>query len=121
VALGREHPDRFLACLAVLDPPHQADQHDRRANDAPPGGAGGTAGGFTGDGQSRRFKTLTIREARLFSYLREKEPWVPAPPCDAHVVGSEVDTSQRTIRLFIRSEGFPEVAEGEPIPDLRQE
>ena len=123
VALGREHPDRLVACLVLLDSQApKAEQRERDANDAQPRGGGGAASEFPDYGPSRRLREVTVSEGRLFAYLRAGSGrWVHTPPHDAHVVGVVANISQRTIRLVIHSEDFPVVEEGKPIPELEKE
>ncbi len=123
VALGRKHPDRLAVCLARLDAMgHRTDRRNRGGNDARANGAGQTVGGILDDGQPRRLKQVTIREMDLFSPARhDSRVCVQNPPCGAHVVGCEVDTSRRRIHFFIRSEDFEVVEEGNPIPELPSE
>src|SRR5207237_10144112 len=103
VALRREYPDRFGACLALRDAMGQkADRRTGGAEEAQPDSAGGTANWFPEDGPSRRLKRVKVQEATLFAYLKEKGFWLFNPPADPHVVGSEVDTSQRELCFFIR-------------------
>jgi hypothetical protein len=123
VALGREHPDRFAACLATLDSQMpKAGKQDRDADDAPLNGSGETERRGVDDGRPQRLKTVTVREADLFALLRKQDGGCkPNPPADAYVVACKSDSSQRTVVLTISSVTFPEVAEGEPVPYLERE
>jgi hypothetical protein len=72
-------------------------------------------------GPSRRLTEVIVPEAFLLACLRAgTRCWVYDPPVDAHVVGCEVNLAQRALRLVLHAEGFPEVAEGEPIPELER-
>jgi hypothetical protein len=118
VALAREHPDRFITCLALADAQSPKAERKRRTDGVP---SAGSPDGCP-DGQSRRLKRLTVWEAGLFEYLRGGTgAWVYDLPADAHVVACEADTSHRALRLTIRSVTFPEVAEGEPLPGVESE
>jgi hypothetical protein len=117
--LAHDHPDRFFACLALLDaPPREAGARDQGAEAAPPGTADGTADAFPEAGPSRRLKDLTVREDRLLTFLGEGRGLVHQAPPDARVVACTADTSRREVRLVLRSVTFPEVPDGEPIPAL---
>jgi hypothetical protein len=120
LALGRQHPDRLLACLAALDAQvPKTEQPQQSAEGARPVGPGGTTGWFPEGNDSRRLKQVTVFEGLLLAFLRSGTAgWACDAPFDARVVGCAADASRRAIRLFIRSVTFPEVAEGEPIPDL---
>ncbi len=113
--LARTQPAHFLACVLRVETAGEPRAVGEEVN-----GAGGTVGDFP----SRRLKTIAVRETCLFDFLREGWPnyaYVINPPTDAHIVGCETDTSQRRIRLIISSATFPEVAEGEEIPELERE
>lgn len=115
VALMREHPDRFLTCLALAEAQVLNRERKRMAKGMP-------SSVVLDDGQPRRLMRLTLWETSLFTVLRGGTGrWVYGIPADAHVVACEADTSQRALRLVIRSVTFPEVAEGEPIPELERE
>lgn len=119
--LGRKHPDRFAACLARLEA--QAIRLEKESHWAQDSSKIGTNGDIL-EPQSlpRRVKKITIPERKLFSYLREKEEmWLYSPPADIHVVSCETDPSQRAITLILESVTFPEVAEGEEVPELEEE
>jgi len=112
--LARTQPAHFLDCVLRVDTAGEP----RAVGEAH--GAGGTAS----DSPTRRLKTIAVRETCLFDFLSEGWPNynnVINPPPDAHVVGCEADTSQRRIGLIISSATFPEVAEGEEIPELERE
>jgi hypothetical protein len=73
-------------------------------------------------GPLRRLKEVIVPEAFLFAGLRAgTRRWIYHPPHDAHVVGCEANLAQRAIRLVLHAEGFPEVGEGEPIPELERD
>lgn len=110
LALGRENPDRFFACLAALDPPsYRADEQERSAN------------GHGYEGESRRVKQLTVSEDSVFLSLRaEHRAWVHNPPSDAHIVGCEANASKRTVTFIVHSRTFPELDRGEPIAEFER-
>ena len=123
-ALGHKHPDRLVVCLARLDAVRrQADQGNREGSAAPLNGAGGKSVVHVPNVQAGRLQAVTMAEERLLSYLQagSRQGWVLPLPYDAHVVDFEVDTSLRKIRFTIESDRFPEVAAGEPIPELRED
>jgi hypothetical protein len=118
--MGREHPDRLVACLALADPLLPQAAQPARDAAAQTRDAGGTNAPTYGP--SRRLKEVMVPEAFLLACLRAgKRRWVYHPPQDAHVVGCEANLGQRSLRLVLHSEDFPEVAEGVPIPALEKE
>jgi hypothetical protein len=117
LALARKRPDRFFACLVMLEKGKvKASPSTRPAplNDA---------GLVVNDGPPRRLKKITVYERSLFDYLRgERGPGGALdPPQDARVVHYGGSKSQRAIHLVLASVMFPEVATGEPIPELERE
>jgi hypothetical protein len=122
LALGRDYPDRLVACMALADPPHaKADARGPAADGPAKPCTGGAAVGSPGAAASRRLQEVAVAEKRLLSHLSEGTGYVFRPPHDAHVVGCQLDTAKREIRLIFHSESFPVVAEGEPIPDMERE
>jgi hypothetical protein len=98
----------------------QAAQPERYAADAPTRDTGGT--NAPGYGPSRRLKEVILPEALLFACLRTgSKRWFYDVPQGAHVVGCEANPAKRVLRLVLCSEDFPEVAEGQPIPELERE
>jgi hypothetical protein len=122
LALAHEHPDRFFACLILLDAPAKAEERTSSPQDAQVNGVGRLAAGGLDDGRPPRLKTVTIRESRLLSsFSEETGMWVHKLPHDAHVVSCEADPAQREIRIFLYSESFAVAEEGQPIPELERE
>jgi hypothetical protein len=96
---------------------HGAAGHSPSGNS--PSGSGQTTAKFSEDGQSRRLRKVRMRESTLLSTLRNGlGNWVYLVPSDAQVLRLELDASERTIDLVMRSASFPEVANGNPIPGL---
>src|SRR5262249_9739218 len=122
LAQAREHPDRFFACLTLLDAPAKAEEHTGSPQGVQVNGVGRLAAGGLDDGRPPRLKTVTLRESRLLSSFREETGiWVHKLPHDAHVVYCEADPGRRVIRLFLYSESFAVVEEGQPVPELERE
>ncbi len=147
LAMGREHPDRLAVCLAKLSAMERA-EHRRlnraivptesvskkaegptespRAEQpdlATKGDRNGRPGSLTNwlpdDDQLRRVKQVRVSEALLFGLLRSGNAgWARKAPFDARVVGCIADPSRREVCLIVRSQTFPEVAHGEPVPEL---
>lgn len=115
--LAREQPGRFLACVARIE---AAQEKPRRVKkDKPRQEANGTAPRGFGDGRSRRVKMTTLSEEGVFALPRRDEAASDRDlklPFDAHIVDCETDVSQRRIHIFICSESFREVLEGQSIP-----
>jgi hypothetical protein len=122
LGLGREQPDKFLACLALRDA--------REQTPAPVPGAAApderTA--KLGGDQPRRVKMLVIPMAHLVMQLHGDGPipWVRNLPRDVQLWGFAVKTvgtdwrgwPERALRITLYSPSFPEVAPGAPIPEL---
>lgn len=123
LSLGREHPGRLVVCLTRLEAVEQKlDRRSPKPRQAHPKSASRRAGWFASDSRSRRLMKITVSESLLFASLKaEPEIWFHDLPQDAHVVGCVMDNSKRAIQLFLHSESFPELAEGEPIPELDRE
>jgi hypothetical protein len=125
VALAREQPERFLACLLRLG--GQAPNHgkqDPATKESPLNGTGGMAGGLIYDGPLRRLKTVLVTEGFLLKCLKEQDRerhFGYHPPDDTHIVGVHADISQRSIRLVLQSASFPQVLDDKPIPELERE
>jgi hypothetical protein len=124
VALGRQHPDRLLACLATLDDTGQrgdqagghgepTDKEPREGLRAPRVGSEGSPG---------RVKTLRLAEAQLVAYLTgRKYPRIKNLPPGLEIVACEREVGGKVVVLTIRSEVFPLVEEGETVPELEVE
>lgn len=119
VALGRKEPDRFLACLAMLDArPSRAEPRAMGPSEQ----HGPVVGGLPEDGRPRRLKRMIIPEVHLFLYLRgQSAPRVPSLPHDVQVVGCEVSAARKGILITLRSETFPVIPDETPIPEFQQE
>jgi hypothetical protein len=102
LALGREHPDRFLACLAALDEktPTEPETEDRaRSTD--------------------RLKQLfwPLRQL-VFRLSHLKGAHLTNLPRDYEIVDCRMNRTCTGVIFTIRSGTFPEVAEGALIPDF---
>jgi hypothetical protein len=122
LAMGREHPDRLFNCLVNMEAKTPR-QRKRTAQGAPLNGASDKASGLAYTGPPRRVMTASISESHFLKFLRgdsKARVYEFDLPCDAHVVGFQADVSQRDFILVIQSESFPEVSEGQPIPELER-
>jgi hypothetical protein len=119
LALGREHPDRLLACLLRLEAhPPKAESRNRGPNDAKLNGAGGGLD----DSRSRGLKKVIVSGALFVKYIREPfVSWVTNIPDDASIVRLEVEPLRKVIVLTIRSKTFESLEEGMPIPEQQAE
>jgi hypothetical protein len=69
-----------------------------------------------------RLKRLFVGERQLnCSLSRERHPWVINLPPDFRIVACRVDTDRQGVVFTIRSESFPRVAQGAPIPEFTPE
>lgn len=127
LALGREHSDRFLACLAILDGlGPKADQRDREASDRterqsnPAEGLAdrreqnGNRAPRT-SGQPLRLRRVSLAEQDVVFLLARYRANLPH---DCKVVGCAVDPVRGGVVFTLTSETFPPVTEGEPVPEL---
>src|SRR5262249_25573361 len=111
-----------LISYTLLDAPAKAEERKGGPQDPRVNGVGRLSAGGLDDGRPPRLKTLTIRESRLLSsFSEETGVWVHKLPNDAHVVSCEADPAKRVIRLFLYSESFAVVEEGQPVPELERE
>jgi len=124
--LARQEQGRFLSCIALFEASRQEDPSQEEASQPmevpvpaqePPKAP---ARGF-GDSKTRRVMSKILREDEILSLI-EHRPGATGSrsrvPYDAHVVDCEANVSQRVFHVFIASETFREVPEGQPIPDL---
>jgi hypothetical protein len=128
-ALAREHPARFLACVARLEgQPADAGQRNGTAH-GPAGRAAGATdvwpngGPVNGSGRPLRVKRLFVPEQRLTQCLIGRH-WLRITnlPADCmRIVASEGDPARQGVWLTIASELFEPVAAGQPIPEFRAE
>jgi hypothetical protein len=122
LALGREQPDKFLACLALRDARGQTTARGPEAV-APDERTAKLAGD-----KPRRVKTLVLPVAHLVMQLTGDGPipFVRNLPRDFHLTGCAVKTvgtdwrgwPERVLRITLYSPTFPEVPPGAPIPEL---
>lgn len=102
--LGREHPDKLTAVLLKIDGAGKG-RRERQAKKAPaPEG-------------SRRLRKLTLH-SRLFESLGLELSRVPCLPAVVGIVGIAVSTNNGPAFLTLSSPAFPEVPEGQPIPEV---
>lgn len=115
VTLGREHPDRFVACLAVVDAPgYKLDHADERGSDERQKDGNGLGGK-----PPQRVRNLFIDGRLLVSRLTGNgTAWISNLPRDAWVVGCKADASRDGIVLTIYSATFPPITDGETVPEL---
>jgi hypothetical protein len=124
--VARERPSEFAAALAQLD---RVDRHKPEASDLPPGAVpGGWPENASGATPTKRIakrqlraKTLFLPEDHLRRQLSGEYPlrsYVTNLPHDFRVVACDVDRTRRGLVLTLLSGAFPEVAEGEAIPEL---
>jgi hypothetical protein len=127
LALGREAPDRLLALLIQLDSKGGKSEigeplpgsGPRPAPSLPVLAPQPTPPTQGRGGAPQRVKKLILPAGQL-SYFFSGLPgsWVVGLPRNFEIVGWAVDSAQGRVELTIRSETFPPVAEGEPIPVL---
>jgi hypothetical protein len=69
-----------------------------------------------------RLKRAFVGERVLTCCLTQQvAPWVINLPLDFRIVGCQVDTARQGVVFTIRSETFPRVARGAPIPEFEPE
>jgi hypothetical protein len=124
-ALAREHPARFLACVARLEataPPEgqRPGEAPGRTGNPPSGGpAGGSA---VDDARPRRAVQIFVPEQRLAQCLGGEQRWLRITnlPTDClRILASRADPDQRGVWLTVESPAFAPVPAGAPIPELR--
>jgi hypothetical protein len=132
LAMGRSDPANFLFCLSLLEvqtlklevEAPKAEEQKPVSNDTAPNVLAPKADGFRNNGQPRRLKRVRVREDSILSSARMGNPncqYFLNVPNDAHIVACEADIPHRELHVVITSEKFPEVAEGEPIPEVELE
>jgi hypothetical protein len=134
VALGREQPDKFFACLMSLQPPTNAAEPRNRetatsADDVPEMLRGSGTLQATNDvnpiessltaRQPRRLKAVFVPEAILTLCLAGgAAPRITNFPLPMRVVGYKIDPVREGVVLIIYSELFPVLPDGQPIPEF---
>jgi hypothetical protein len=110
VALGREHPDRFVACLALAD---QTDAGGVSRQKPPRNPAVADRPG--------RFARFTLVSSHLVGHLTGARllPWLRGLPHGAKVVNCACDREVDALVFTVESGSLPPVAAGAPIPDLK--
>jgi hypothetical protein len=113
-ALGREQPDKFVACL-LLDAPAPAANKGKEEAGGPAGSDGGAVAG-----RPLRAKRLFVPERRLAFFLGGRQAWRVSNlhPDGVQVVGCDFDPARQGLWLTLASGMFPEVPPGAPIPDF---
>jgi hypothetical protein len=111
VALGREHPERLLACLAIVEA--RGSKPSGPVGDKPQEGAvppaaaqpdgNGTATALKAGGGPRRVKTLFIPQDHLAAHFHgnRRLPWVPDLPYGSRVVACDVDAERGGVVFII--------------------
>jgi hypothetical protein len=115
LTMAREDADRLLACLIMVSALEQNSAMPNRG----PSDAQAVEPVATplDDGKPRNLQRLHILERLLFSILRgEQRRWYFKIPDDARLVACE--RQGNAVEVLIRSEMFPVVPEGEPIPSV---
>jgi hypothetical protein len=115
VSMGREQPERFLACLAALES-LAPKAEEPRVNGAQVNGAGRPANGVQVDGWPQRVMTVPVPWDVLLSRLMRYRASVPS---DCEVVACAVDRARGGVVFTIKSDTFRPVAAGEWIPELQ--
>ena len=103
--LAREEPGRFLSCVALLE---------------------GEGPGQDRDGGAEEKVTPAGRLMKLFVHQRQLVAWLTGDetsrienlPPGFEVVGGEAAADGKGLFLTIRSESFPDVVEGEGVPQF---
>jgi hypothetical protein len=106
--LGRLCPDRLACVLFQLDGQGQA--KEAPANSAPVQAPA-----------PRRVKTLTVPMKALACWFMQLGPppaFVKHLPDEFAVIGCTLHTKQHEATLLIEAPGFPETAEGQPVPAM---
>jgi hypothetical protein len=117
LALGREHPDRLLACLALVSAEQKTEHSSRGAQEA---NAREPSAPPPEVVQPRNVKFLCVLDRHLFSLLcGEQDRWVYDIPRDARVVAWERSATET--KILILSDTFPAVPEGESLPWVNRE
>lgn len=107
LAMGREHPDRLLGCLALAG----SQGLDGQRDDA------GRTIRVRGRSCPRRVVRMAIPEHHFVQCLKGgRGPWVKGLPEDMRIIEFEVDPVHREVVLTIESGTFEEVATGAEIP-----
>jgi hypothetical protein len=103
--LAREEPGRFLSCVALLEGEGPGQDRDRS------GGEKVTPAG--------RLMKLFVHQRQLVAWLTGGETSrIENLPPGFEVVGGEVADGRTGLELLIRSESFPDVPEGERVPQF---
>jgi hypothetical protein len=113
LTLGREHPDRLFACLALLDA-----RRSQAGRGAPltPGRAVRAAE------QPERLRKLFVGARHLVDCLTgAAAAWVSNLPADAYLMGCEPAPGRDGIFLLFYANRFPPVALGAPVPEIEAE
>jgi hypothetical protein len=125
VALGREHPDQFVSCLATADGAaerkgEQSAGQAAIANPEPQDQARGS--GAEGERPRGRIKKLRVTESQLAAYMTgRRQPTIKNLPPDVQIVDCEREPEGNVIALTLRSEAFPLVPEGQDVPEIEPE
>jgi hypothetical protein len=125
VALGREHPDRLVSCLATADgaAERKGGQSAGQAEIAKPEPQDQVRGPRAeGESLRGRIKKLRVTEFQLAAYLTgRRQPTIKNLPPDVQIVDCEREPEGNVIVLTLRSEAFPQVPEDQKVPEFEPE
>ena len=119
LALGREHPDRLVACLANLYAMEHQDEVPARASPplpTPPDNSNGAAQALPAPQGPRKLRTVFVSVADLSKQLWHYHTSIPS---DARLVGCALDEARPGIVYTISSETFAPIPVGQPIPEMK--
>jgi hypothetical protein len=125
VALGREHPDRLVSCLATADgaAERKGEQSAGQAEIANPEPQDQLRSPrAVGERPQGRLKKLRVTESQLAAYLTgRRHPTIKNLPPDFEIVACEREAGGNVFILTLRSEAFPLVPEDQDVPEIEPE
>jgi hypothetical protein len=125
VALGREHPDQLVTCLATADgaAERKGEQSAGQAAIADPEPEDQVRGPRAeGERPQGRIKKLRVTETQLAACLSgRRHPTIKNLPPDVQIVDCEREPEGNVFILTLRLEAFPLVPEGQDVPEFEPE